>query len=810
MAAMGKFAGFVAPLEWGFLLVFLCLLAAGCNSPSASTPAAPAKLATSGEAAHDSLTAGPPSPVPPPAAAVSGSAPPTDPGAAAQPSTASTADGPPTSPPPEPTQSVQSEQPSEPSPPAADGTTPPSIEPSTASTAADEEPSMPDHPFARRIKAPGLDGGVAWINTAGPLELEQLRGKFVLLDFWTYCCINCMHVLPELKKLEAAYPRELVVIGVHSAKFDNEADSENIIKAVLRHGIEHPVVNDANHAIWNRFGVRSWPSILLIDPLGYAVLYRSGEFQFEQMNAVLREAIPYYRKKGLLDETPLRFDLEAFKTTRTPLRFPGKILADETGNRLFIADSSHNRIVIATLDGKLLDVVGDGQVGARNGTFEQARFNHPQGMALRDTTLYVADTENHLLRKLDLKTRRVGTVAGTGHQSRNPWPGLEQSLAGNLILPQRWVGKPRATALGSPWDLWIHDRDLYIAMAGPHQIWKMRLDGSEIGPYAGNGREDIVDGPLLPREPYEFGFASFAQPSGLASDGTWLYVADSEGSSIRAVPFDPKQKVRTVVGTAHLDYGRLFAFGDVDGRGPDVRLQHCLGVVWHDGLLYVADTYNDKIKSVDPLTGETTTIAGGKAGSSDDPPMFYEPAGISVAAGKLYVADTNNHLVRVIDLTDNFRVATLEIAGLAPPDTVDAAPAVALPGTAEIELPEQKLRPVDGKLKLAVAIELPEGYKLNPDAPLRYQVEPALDSGPVDRQAIAPPARLEKPSESFEIELPVSAPIGRDRVKLSVAYYYCRQGAEGLCKAASAVWIVPLQLAADAPESVLHISHKPD
>src|SRR5262249_48683748 len=158
----------------------------------------------------------------------------------------------------------------------------------------------------------------------------------------------------------------------------------------------------------------------------------------------------------------------------------------------------------------------------------------------------------------------------------------------------RWAGKPAKTALNSPWALWIHDKDLYIAMAGPHQIWKMPLDETEIGPYAGNGREDIVDGPLLPRTPYEEGFCSFAQPSGLPSDGKWLYVADSEGSSIRAVPFTPTQQVQTVIGTANRSANRLFTFGDIDGANGDVRLQHALDVALVDGQLYVADTYNSK------------------------------------------------------------------------------------------------------------------------------------------------------------------------------------------------------------------------
>jgi thiol-disulfide isomerase/thioredoxin len=512
---------------------------------------------------------------------------------------------------------------------------------------------LSDAPFPQRIKMAEFPDGLKWLNTPQPIELRQLRGKFVLLDFWTYCCINCMHILPELKKLEHAYPNELVVIGVHSAKFAGEQDSKNIADAIQRYEIRHPVLNDANHVLWDRLGINVWPTILLIDPEGYAVWGRTGEVTFEQLNKVLKPALAFYGRKGLLDRRPLQLAHEP--AADTPLRFPGKVLADEAGSRLFIADSNHNRIVIARLDGTLIATVGSGAIGRADGSYASAQFNHPQGMALHGETLYVADTENHLLRKVDLKAGKVSTVAGVGQQARKPAP------LGRL-------GKPLDTPLNSPWDLWIHKDVLYIAMAGWHQIWRMPLAGQGIGPYAGSCREDIVDGPLLPREPFQEGFSAFAQPSGLTSDGTWLYVADSEGSSIRSVPLPPGKQVRTLVGTAHLPKGRLFTFGDVDGTAQTALMQHPLGVAFYQGRLYVADTYNNKIRVVDPADGTTKSLVGtGRAGKDDGPEAtFDEPAGISAAAGKLYVADTNNHLIRVVDLS-GARVETLTIAGLTPP-----------------------------------------------------------------------------------------------------------------------------------------------
>jgi thiol-disulfide isomerase/thioredoxin/sugar lactone lactonase YvrE len=506
-----------------------------------------------------------------------------------------------------------------------------------------------ESPFHHRVKIAEFPEGLQWINVGHPLELKNLRGKFVLLDFWTYCCINCMHILPELKKVEKAYAGEVVVIGVHSAKFENERDSGNIRAAVGRYEIGHPVINDSEHVFWERFGVHVWPTLILIDPEGYGVWGTSGEVTFEQLDKVLRPAVAYYSHKGLLHRQPLVLDRAGPPEPPSPLRFPGKILADEAGGRLFIADSNHNRIVIARFDGEILDAIGAGNVGRLDGDYRTAQFNHPQGMALKGATLYVADTENHLLRKIDLGQKRVTTIAGVGRQAREP------ATPGRLSLPLH-------TALSSPWDLAISGDAIYVAMAGCHQIWRMPLTESGIGPYAGNGREDIVDGPLLPHAPYAEGFASFAQPSGLGSDGTWLYVADSEGSSIRAVPLRPRGAVRTVVGTALLPQDRLFTFGDRDGDRFTARFQHPLGIVCYENLLYVADTYNHKIRVVDPRDGSARTLVGsGKRGASDDPPLFDEPCGITAAAGKLFVADTNNHLIRVIDLRAGNKVSTLKL-----------------------------------------------------------------------------------------------------------------------------------------------------
>lgn len=488
----------------------------------------------------------------------------------------------------------------------------------------------------RGRKAPELVGGIAWLNTDKPFKIhEDLRGKFVLLDFWTFCCINCIHTLPDLARLEEKYAKQLVVIGVHSAKFENEKKTENIRKAILRYQIRHPVVNDAEQAIWDAYGCQSWPTLVLIDPEGNLIGATSGEGNYELLDRVIARLIPEFRNKKTLNETPIHFALE--KELVQPLNFPGKVLADEKSNRLFIADSTNHRIVITDLQGNKIAIAGSGEPGNVDGSFSQARFNDPQGMCLKDNILFVADRKNHQIRALDLTQQTVKTVAGTGQQDRE----------------NRAIGGPaRRTGMNSPWDLLLGpDGLIYIAMAGHHQIWTFDPKEDRLDPYAGDGRENIRDGSLFE--------ALFAQPSGLTHDGKYLYVADSEVSAIRAVPFGGRGQVRTLVGKG------LFVFGDVDGPASEARLQHALGVQYVDGLLYVADTYNSKIKTVDPQSGETKTFVGGDRGGWLTGPTFNEPAGLSYAAGQLFVADTNAHRIRIVDLKTR-AVSTLALKGVPP------------------------------------------------------------------------------------------------------------------------------------------------
>jgi thiol-disulfide isomerase/thioredoxin len=619
-----------------------------------------------------------------------------------------------------------------------------------------------------RVRAPELSGGRGWLNTDKPLSLAALKGKVVLLDFWTYGCINCMHIIPDLKRLEKKYPNELVVIGVHSAKFENEKDTENIRRIILRYEIEHPIVNDADFAIWRSYAVDAWPTRYLIDPAGYIIDKLSGEGGYEALDKAIADTIAEFRKRGELNEAPLKLVLERAKVGDLPLAFPGKIVADQKSDRLFVADSDHNRIVLAKLDGTLIETIGTGAHGAQDGPFDQATFFRPQGMMLDGDTLYVADTENHLIRQVNLKSKTVKTIAGTGQQSR------EYGVSGPALR----------VALNSPWDLQLVGRTLYIAMAGPHQIWKLDLDKQEVSTFAGSGREARVDGPVDE--------AGFAQPSALATDEKTLYVSDAEANIIRAINLGADGKVRTLVG------GDLFDFGDKDGLGNDVRLQHPLGLArWNDKLL-IADTYNHKIKVLDPAARSVRGFVGtGKPGQSDGArPSFYEPGGLAVAGDKLYVADTNNHAIRVIDLKTK-ETRTLPIKGLQPPASIQVAANDDddAPNAEEIKLPPQKVRV--GAATLVINVDLPAGYHLNPTAPQRYKV--SIENGAKSLTINEPDASRSTKGSQLPIRVPVRAQAaGAAELHASFTFVYCREDNTGTCRIKTLVWRAAVEVVNDA------------
>jgi DNA-binding beta-propeller fold protein YncE len=627
-------------------------------------------------------------------------------------------------------------------------------------------------PVAGERPAPEFPDDVEWLNTDQPLTLEALRGKVVLLDFWTYGCINCIHIIPDLKRLEAEYPNELVVIGVHSAKFANEAETDNIRQVILRYELEHPVVNDKDFAIWNSWGAGAWPTVALIDPAGGAVGTHSGEGVYELVQPIVDAIIEGFDATGQLDRSPIKFALEADRSPETVLSFPGKIFADPGSQQLFIADSGHHRIVVADADtGEVTAVYGSGTPGFRDGSSQSAQFHSPQGMALSadGTTLFVADTNNHAIRTVSLAGGVVGTLAGTGEIG---WPPTSAGFVD--------------TRLNSPWALTLREGSLYVANAGTHQIWELDLAAEVARPLVGSSAEGTRNGPLPEAE--------LAQPSGLAfgSSGE-LYFADSESSSIRSADVvTAGGETRLVAGAA----SSLFEFGDEDGTGPAVRLQHPLGVAAYENTLLIADTYNSKIKQIEPTTGDTTTLFGGENGWQDgSEPRFYEPGGLAVRGDTLYVADTNNHVIRHVDLGSG-TASTLVLKGI---ERFIPPPTEAEYGGTVVTLDPVAVAAGPGVILLD--IQLPPGHKVNEEAPSSIAWEE-------DGVARFPDgATVPLTGATFPVEIPVDLVEGSGNIRADATIIYCRDDAESLCLIEQVRFEMPVTVGAESSSVAVRFEH---
>jgi sugar lactone lactonase YvrE len=610
-----------------------------------------------------------------------------------------------------------------------------------------------------RPRAPELHQGFAWLNTDRPLTFaKELQGQVVLLDFWTYCCINCMHVLPDLAYLEEKYrDQPFLVIGVHSAKFTNEGQRQTVRAAVGRYEIAHPVIIDENMRLWSEYTVRSWPTLVLVGADRRIVGAIAGEGNRESLDGAIAAALEEGRAKGILAPGPLRPARERSVRAATGLAFPGKVLADPAGGRLFVADSNHNRIVVATLPdsggrSRLIQAIGHGRVGREDGPAERAGFNHPQGLALSGETLYVADTENHMIRAVDLATWNVTTVAGTGSQGYD--------RAGGKTGTQQ--------ALNSPWDLAIEGSTLYVAMAGSHQLWRLDLPMGFSRAFVGSGRENIMDGPVEA--------AALAQPSGLALSGNYLYFADSEVSAVRRADL-AEERVETLIGRG------LFDFGDRDGDFASARLQHPLGVaVWRKRIL-VADTYNHKIKEIDLEARTIRTLAGdGRPGTERDRHLaLFEPGGLHAADDVLYIADTNNHRVVRFSLVDGGS-SEVVIEGLEAPETEEAilAGAEGAEG-APAFITTARLRAGESTA-WRVAVKLPEGAHVSEEAPASVRVARGSEVM-LQRTILGEPWPL-------AFELPAQ-PEGAADLHVQVSFAYCNEG-QGVCVPANPSWRVPV------------------
>jgi thiol-disulfide isomerase/thioredoxin len=646
-----------------------------------------------------------------------------------------------------------------------------------------QEGTEVDERYVGTVAAPPFPADIDWLNVENPLTIAGLQGKIILLDFWTYGCINCIHMIPVLEQLEERFADELVVIGVHSAKFVNEGQTDNLRQIVQRYNLHHPVINDNSFVVWQTYGARAWPTFMVIDPNGNVVASQSGEVPYEAFETYLSNMIEYYDthpEAGTISREPLALALEGASDPGTALLFPGKVLADTAGNRLFIADSNHHRIVIADLTSyEVLATIGTGQRGFDNGAYSESTFDQPQGMTLNGNTLYIADVNNHAIRAVDLEAQTVSTIAGTGNMGRG-------------LAPFTTVfSDPLAVDLRSPWDVEMGAGNiLYIAMAGTHQLWKMNLESNTIQAAVGNGREAQLNLTLADSE--------LAQPSGLHYHEGLLYFADSESSTVRVANL-LGNSVRVIAGTTD---NNLFDFADRDGAPGESRLQHALGVTGNDdgSLIYIADTYNSKIKVYDVAADTTTTIFGqsGNGAYRDgtaDVAAFDEPGGIDFANGLLYVADTNNHVIRVIDL----EAGTVETVQFTNPEAlvINRDTVTVLGGNAaddvQVELDAQTVAAGEGELVLNLT--LPSGYKINTltDSFFNVSIEGEAVTVANERVLIA----------DKTVTVPVTLAEGEATLTLNMTVFYCEEDA--LCLIDEVTVLVPVTVTADADSSTITI-----
>ncbi|MBL6957866.1 MAG: redoxin domain-containing protein [Rhodospirillales bacterium] len=477
-------------------------------------------------------------------------------------------------------------------------------------------------------RAPELDRpGLQWLNVDRPLSLQDLQGRLVILDFWTSCSVNSLHVLPTLNKIMEAYGEDVVVIGVHSPKFDAERNPVNVLRAIERYGIRHPIVHDPQMILWDDYGIRAWPTLVIIDAKGRVIGDMPGEPNPDLLVTGIGKMIQDIKESGQLAPAPPPAVRVAPDNGDRTLKFPGKIkpLRGAGGEKSWaVADSGHHQIVILGDDGRERRRIGSGNPGFFDGDLQGCSFNSPQGLISADGILYVADSGNHAIRRIDLDSGDVSTLAGTGYRGKD----LQGQKAGHEV------------SLASVWDLEVNGSQLYFANAGTHQIGIYDLTDHIVRPLAGNSGGDIVDG-AAPE-------AELAQPNGLALDdsGSTLYFADSESSAIRSLSLDNDPQVTTLSGQD------LFEFGHTNGAFSEALFQHPMGLAVRNGGLVVADSFNGCLRQMDFHSGRVSDL--GEIGFDHidcDYRMDGEPAGV-IADGddRLLVSDTNNHRIVEIDL----------------------------------------------------------------------------------------------------------------------------------------------------------------
>lgn len=462
--------------------------------------------------------------------------------------------------------------------------------------------------------------GAPWYNVSRPLTWADLHGRAVLLDFFTPGCINCIHMLPVERALKRRFGERLVIVAVDSPKFSASATTQGLTAFITRYNVQDPVLLDAATKLWDAYGVPAWPTFVLVGPDGKVRGQYIGEQTVDDLAGPIRAALAQAPPAKGLKPLPMLVMAGAGGA----LDAPGGLAV--AGATVAIADTAHNRIVLADRGGKVTAVVGNGCAGAADGGYAQARFARPHGLTFHAGKLYVADTDSQRIRVIDPATKTVTTLAGSGQRRFIANGSFEAASA----------------AFNSPWDVaWTGGR-LYVAMAGDHDVWRYDPASGHIGPWAGSGREGLADGDL--------GDAEFAQTSALAAHAGTLYTADPESSSIRAIDL-AGGRVSTLVGRG------LFQFGFRDGPAGKALLQHAEGLTWMNGSLYIADTFNNALRRLDLKSDEITTVAKHLA----------QPQAVAaLTSDTLLVAESNGDRVVAVHLPDG-KVTPWPLRGLKAP-----------------------------------------------------------------------------------------------------------------------------------------------
>ncbi|MGB3046718.1 thioredoxin-like domain-containing protein [Dokdonella sp.] len=459
-----------------------------------------------------------------------------------------------------------------------------------------------------RSPAPEFPAALDWVNASEAPMLSALRGRVVLLWFFSYDNVNCWNLLPDLGWLENRYSDGLSIFGIHCPKYPHQRDGSAVLKAVNRLGIRHPVASDADMELWQRYEIEAWPSVVLIDAEGLLAAVLPGEGRRQDLDEQIAQLLDEAAERDLREYEPA---IPASRPeARHPLLFPGKLLATDT--RLFVADSGHHRVLECNHDGRILRQFGSGDRGYWDGRNEECGLADPQGLALRDDFLYVADRGNHAVRRVRLENGEVETVLGNGEPGR--------------LRPRN--AEPTETPIGTPSDLAVVADKLYVLSTAQNQVWELDLTRNRVDVFAGSGKLALQDGLSLE--------ASFAQPSGITTSGLQLIIADASSSAIRLVRLIDG-RVTTLCGSG------LYEFGDASGNRDSARLQNPLAVAMDPrGIVFIADSYNGKIKALSLKSGAVRALNVNY--------RLLEPGGLSIGAGALWLANTNAHEIVRIDL----------------------------------------------------------------------------------------------------------------------------------------------------------------